>query len=387
MKRLLYTFLMGLVGCTSAAAEPLTTPTEFTQSTPGSTLQIMYDDVDAFLAASVYVVGPSSREKAPRPVGVTGTLLKPRINRVTALEGNRFYFDNFANPEYVALLTSLQRSLIAVADELILASFSRDEQLAYWLNLYNLTLLSALADQYPVIDPREFYDADSALFSAPRVTVQGVTLSLNDIHHRILGVQYAGKPEVMYGLYQAVIGAPSLQPFAFKGPQVWQQLARAASDFINSNRGTYYDGRVSHWYQRNAVFYNDDKEQLKAHMLRYLKPGTFYAEINSTPARLLAMDIRDIDLADLSRGRQYGAGLMNNRAALMDAARVSQPGVAVPVQNYIAEGILRKAMQNSQLNLDDIERLQKMKNIRLSNQGSVSVVDLSETEAMEPTKK
>ena len=83
----------------------------FASSTQNSELEIGYSDLDDFLAITVLDVGRSNREKAPRPSGNTGTRLKKRINRLTALEGNRIYFDNFDNAKYVEALNAIQESL------------------------------------------------------------------------------------------------------------------------------------------------------------------------------------------------------------------------------------------------------------------------------------
>ncbi|MEW9799472.1 DUF547 domain-containing protein [Alteromonas sp. CYL-A6] len=383
MKSILAVLLFSLLWSAGMQAQTSSRYAPFMSADNNSELTIAYDDLDEFLNASVYVVGRSTREKAPRASGTTGTRLKNRVNRLTALEGNRFYFDILQSTDYTDILTAIHQSLAALPDEVPLSGFNRNEQLAYWLNLYNFTLFSELAKEGGYIDMRRLLDDDDdSLLNRKAVTVAGVPLSLNDIHFDILLQKYHGDPLVIYGLFQGVIGGPTLQDEAFKGETVWKQLERLASDFINSNRGTYYDGRLSAYYQRNLAFFDNDKQKLKDHVLDYLEDDV-YQDIAATAANDLELDIEDLNLADIGGGREYGAGLMKNNAALIDSANVEQRAgsVTFATQNFLAEGLIRKSRLNVRFSADELEVLNGIRQQHEINAGRVKVTDLSKEEA------
>lgn len=130
------------------------------------------------------------------------------------------------------------------------AQLNRNEQLAFWLNLYNAASLRAMLDQFASIGgglelaSRNPYASDTQRFNVKRVytaddnpwtvrnlTVDAVTLSLNDIEHRILYAFW--KPEtVMYGLWCPMRGCPALNGAPFFGAQVEQQLGAAAQRYV-----------------------------------------------------------------------------------------------------------------------------------------------------------
>ncbi len=66
------------------------------------------------------------------------------------------------------------------------ASLSRPEQLAYWINLYNISTANVIVENYPVDSIRDL-STDPILrlnvFKKPSVKVKGGTMSLNDVEN------------------------------------------------------------------------------------------------------------------------------------------------------------------------------------------------------------
>ena len=158
-------------------------------------------------------------------------------------------------------------------------TLSRDEQLAYWLNTRNILLVQGLAEQRrhsgfkkkrgTPSEPGQFWTED-------RITVSGVSLSLQDIEQNIL---FAGwyNPNIIFGLYQGVEGGPALPRQAFTGANVHTQLAEAGRRFttLPSNfrvRGdkvrisTYFD-----WYLDMA--FDGDEAALRQHLTTFAQPN------------------------------------------------------------------------------------------------------------------
>jgi hypothetical protein len=214
-------------------------PEPFWDFDPASEFTINYADVDAILGAMVVNTGRSSREKLQPAPAQTGTRLKAKIRRTTASEGNRFHFEAFkANEQYQQMLREVRQELEDIPDQIALEYFTRDEQLAYWLNLYNIALLDQLVTIYPERNLEQELIGRNSILDRKILNVADIPLSLNDIQHTILRWNYDNNPLELYGLYQGVVGGPNIRPQAYTGERVNRDLTDNAKEFINSNRGT-----------------------------------------------------------------------------------------------------------------------------------------------------
>lgn len=379
MKRIFFPLLITSL-CFSlsfiARADEENIPAPFRGDDPASQLEVAYNDLDAFLAAQVYVTGFSDRKKAPVDHPRIGTRLKVRVNRLTVMEGNRFFFEAFEDDNVVKTLSAIRKSLEGLPDEIPLSYLSKNEQLAYWLNLYNFTMLDELQKAYPInnihdlLDPEE----DEYILDDKVLTVAGERLSLADIQFTILKEKYDSNPLIIYGLFQGNIGGPSIQNRAFTGNNVWQRLKYSAQEFINSNRGTYYDGRVSEFYKHNLAFFNNDKTALRNHLLSYIR-ADFYDEI--AQADELRMTMNDWQLASLlGNTRQFGGSVNTNGGAFLDSATSSQPGVAGNVSGFFAVGMADKAEYNFRLSPEKLAILKEMRTRHGLTRGKITVEDL-----------
>ena len=311
-----------------ANAATSTVPEPFQRFDADSKYAINYDDFTAVLKTVVVDVGRSSREKVAPNQAKTGTRMKASVKRSTLNEGNRFYYETFeGNEEARQLLRSIQKSLEQVPAEVSLEYFSRDEQLAYWLNLYNVTVLNEIIQVYPKRNLKKTLVGKKSIMSKKLLTVAGIPLSLNDIQFTILKQNYDNNPLVMYGLYQGIIGGPNIRKKAYTGNDVQRALTNNAIEFVNSNRGTYSKDekifRVSSLYERNKLYFPDFDADLSAHLLTYLE-GYERTELQS--ATILKPDINDWTVTDLGGTyRDLGAAFADNNAALLDSIKSTAP--------------------------------------------------------------
>jgi hypothetical protein len=362
-------------------------PEPFRGDDPTSKLSIGYDDLNAFLKPHTFDSGPSTRKKAPESDSNLGTKFKVRVKRKTALEGNRFYFKNLEKPAVVAILRDLVDSLEAFPDQVPLKLLNRDEQLAYWLNLYNFALLEQLSTVYPKTSLKNIldYGDDDSILAEKVVTVAGIPLSLNDIQYDILYKKYPGKANIMYGLFQGNIGGPNIREKAYEGDKVWRALEENAQRFVNSNRGTEVGSRgkvlVSELYEHNMMLFGKDKEKLRLH-LEDLAVGEVEAALASMKSakKKIDFDITDWSFADMfGHQRRFGAGYNTNAAALLDSVmstQVNEEGKSVQVQSYLADDIQTKTKMDIRFTDSELETLMLMKRNFEGNQGSVEIKDL-----------
>jgi len=134
----------------STAATTGVVPEPFQRFDATSRYTINYSQLNDVYKKLVINTGRSNREKAEPLHAATGTRMKPNVKRATVNEANRFYYEVFAgDKEAQQTLLDIQKGLEALPTEAPLEYFSRDEQLAYWLNLYNITLINEVVKVYP----------------------------------------------------------------------------------------------------------------------------------------------------------------------------------------------------------------------------------------------
>lgn len=173
----------------------------------------------------------------------------------------------------------LLESYLATLSATLIADYSRDEQLAFWINLYNALTLRVVLDHYPVASIRDI-DISPGLFAdgpwdKKLIEVEEEPLSLNDIEHRILRPIW-DDPRIHYAVNCASIGCPNLQDHAFTGENAETLLQQGAIDYINSARGTWLTAKglsVSSIYAWFPEDFGGGDEGTLAHLRRYAAPG------------------------------------------------------------------------------------------------------------------
>jgi Protein of unknown function, DUF547 len=198
-----------LVAQTAGAAPKADLWPRWEKNDPANKQKIDHGAWDAFLKK--YVV-------APHPSGI-----------------NRVNYSAVA-PEDRAALANYVKSLEGVA----VSSYSRAEQKAYWINLYNAKTVELILTRLPVKSIRDI-SISPGLFSigpwgAKLTTVEGEKLALDDIEHRILRPIWKDN-RIHYAVNCASLGCPNLQPAAFTAENTESLLERGAREFVNHPRG------------------------------------------------------------------------------------------------------------------------------------------------------
>lgn len=152
---------------------------------------------------------------------------------------------------------------------------NRKEQLAYWINLYNVLTVDLILRNYPVKSITKLGKGwfrygpwDDKVFS-----IQGQELSLNDIEHRILR-PFWDDSRVHYAINCASIGCPDLAPDVYKGKLVEMQLNEAGKRFINQSKGANFVGarlvlsKIFDWYVDDF----GGKEGVRKELLQFANP-------------------------------------------------------------------------------------------------------------------
>jgi len=146
--------------------------------------------------------------------------------------------------------------------------YNRNEQMAYWINLYNALTVDVVLDAYPV---KSILKIGGSLFSPgpwnkEYLNITGQKLSLNDIEHGILRPIWKDS-RIHYAVNCASYSCPNLSATAFTAENVDDQLTETAKAYVNNPRGIAVKGedlllsKIFDWYQID--FGTNEKELLK----------------------------------------------------------------------------------------------------------------------------
>ncbi|MFK0573612.1 DUF547 domain-containing protein [Endozoicomonas sp.] len=147
---------------------------------------------------------------------------------------------------------------------------NRNEQLAYWINLYNALTVNLILDYYPVKSITKLGKGWFRMgpWRDELITIAGKKISLHDIEHRILRPIW-NNPRIHYALNCASIGCPDLMPEIYQSQKIDEQLETAARHFINQKKGaSFVSGRlvlsnIFDWYEDDFVDEDGVMKELK----------------------------------------------------------------------------------------------------------------------------
>ena len=170
---------------------------------------------------------------------------------------------------------ALLEGYVSALEKTVVSGLQRDEQKAYWINLYNAVTVRTILRHYPVESIRAIKISPGLFASGPwgkkLVTVEGEEISLNDIEHRILRPLWQDN-RVHYAVNCASLGCPNLLPEAFTADNSERLLESAARAYVNHPRGAeLQDGRlmVSSIYEWFKEDFGGSRQGVIEHLRRY----------------------------------------------------------------------------------------------------------------------
>ena len=233
-----------LVAQTAGAAPNADLWPRWEKNDPANKQKVDHSAWDAFLKK--YIV-------APHPSGIN------RVNYATVA------------PEDHTALANYVKSLERVA----VSGYSRAEQRAYWINLYNAKTVELILTRFPVKSIRDINISPGLFSSGPwgakLMTVEGEKLALDDIEHRILRPIWKDN-RIHYAVNCASLGCPNLQPAAFTAENTESLLERGAREYVNHRRGVSLQSgklKVSSLYVWFQEDFGGSAEGLMEHWAKY----------------------------------------------------------------------------------------------------------------------
>ncbi len=140
------------------------------------------------------------------------------------------YVDNTGNVDYKAFKTD-QAALTSYLDDLAHTKpsekWSKEEGLAYYINLYNAATVKLILDNYPTKSIKDIKDP----WGKEWVKIGSETYSLGDIEHKIL--RKMDEPRIHFAINCASFSCPKLLNEAYTASALENQLQKATEDFVN----------------------------------------------------------------------------------------------------------------------------------------------------------
>lgn len=149
------------------------------------------------------------------------------------------------------------RNQMAAVD---VAALSRPEQLAYWINLYNINVVGVVADNYPVESIRDISTDPIVrlnVFKKPYVRTRSGEMSLDDVEHKKIREGFKD-PRIHFAINCAAESCPPIRAEPYTGARIDQQLDDQTRKFLNATVRVQGDTvrvtRILDWFK-------DDFEQ------------------------------------------------------------------------------------------------------------------------------
>lgn len=140
------------------------------------------------------------------------------------------YVDDPGNVDYIGFKQDtrlLDNYLDYLAKNPVANTASKEERLAYYINLYNAGTVQLILDHYPLKSIKDIFRP----WGKDRVKVGNENYSLGEIEHDIL--RKMDEPRIHFAINCASFSCPRLLNEAYSASKLEDQLERATSHFIN----------------------------------------------------------------------------------------------------------------------------------------------------------
>jgi hypothetical protein len=192
-------------------------------------------------------------------------LVKKHVGADGFVDYKGFIQDSVALNKYLQLLETAHPSE---------KNWSRDEQMAYWINAYNAYTVQLIIRNYPVKSIKDIKRGlafVNSVWDIKFIRIQGYTYDLNNIEHNILRPVFKDA-RVHAAVNCASYSCPKLLNEAYTAERLDAQLTASMSSFINDplrNRITADKAEISEIFKWFKGDFERDAESVRAFLNRY----------------------------------------------------------------------------------------------------------------------
>lgn len=134
------------------------------------------------------------------------------------------------------------------------ASWSRNDQVAFWINAYNAHIVNFVVQAYPIKSILDIHGGN--VWDNKKVRVGGQSVTLNQIEKEILIGKYR-EPRIHFAINCAAKSCPPLMNKAWTSATLNNDLNRQTKAFINNSRFNSLKGntakvsKIFEWYAKD----------------------------------------------------------------------------------------------------------------------------------------
>ncbi|MBT3514458.1 MAG: DUF547 domain-containing protein [Nitrospina sp.] len=170
---------------------------------------------------------------------------------------------------------------------------TKDEKLAFWINVYNIFAVKVVTDNYPLSSIKDVGGLFKSVWKIRAGTVNRKEYSLGEIEHGIL--RKIGDPRIHSAIVCASISCPDLSIEVYKSEKIDYQLDLQMRKFLaNPNKGMRIEDNKPLKIFLSPIFdwFADDFES-RGGVLNFIKPYVlpeYKSALNNLEYSILYMD-------------------------------------------------------------------------------------------------
>ena len=173
--------------------------------------------------------GPAGRGRQPPDYKLWGDLLSK-------------YYDPAKGMDYKGLKANDKKTLDELRRQMAqvdVVALPKNDQLAYWINLYNISIVNVVVEHYPVKSIRDIstdFIAHLNVFKKDSVLTRKGPMSLNDVENDKIRNHFMD-PRIHFAINCAAKSCPPIRTEPYVGAKVQEQLDDQARTFLNGPKG------------------------------------------------------------------------------------------------------------------------------------------------------
>jgi Protein of unknown function, DUF547 len=155
--------------------------------------------------------------------------------------------------------------------------WSREDRIAFLINVYNASTLRLVRDHYPVSSIRKIGGFFTSPWKLRSVKLWGKEWTLDEVEHDILRKEYQ-EPRIHFALVCAARGCPPLRTTAYVGSSLNNDLdeqgrlffTQSAKNRVDADRNTLWLSPIFDWYGKDFL---TDGKSLPEALSRWMSPA------------------------------------------------------------------------------------------------------------------
>lgn len=210
---------------------------------------------------------PVVKKVDPKKITINHILWNNLVTKYVSDKGNVNYKDFAANSR------KLQEYLDYLNNNSPNSSFTKNEKLAYYINIYNAATVKLILDNYPTKSIKDLKNP----WGNAIVKIDNQLISLGDIEHTIL--RKMNEPRIHFAINCASYSCPKLLNSAFSASKMEKQLHNVTYDFVNdATRNKIHENNIQlseifKWYKKDFTTNNTLIAYLNKYSKTLIKPS------------------------------------------------------------------------------------------------------------------